>query len=135
MTGPVPHWPDSTSAVSELRLSFRVRPGGLLSGLRSPRTVHLDIVDYPGEWLLDLALLETDYTRWSGPRRSPGSKAARWRRSFSQPPRPPTLRPISKRPEPRRWRRRFTSYLQAARAAGYSDCTPGRFLLPGEMEG
>jgi len=65
MTGPAPHWPESTRAVSELRLSFRVRPGGFLSGLRSPRTVHLDIVDYPGEWLLDLELLERDYATWS----------------------------------------------------------------------
>ncbi len=29
----------------------------------------------------------------------------------------------------------FAAYLKAARAAGYSDCTPGRFLLPGEMAG
>jgi predicted YcjX-like family ATPase len=29
----------------------------------------------------------------------------------------------------------FTGYLSAARAAGYSDCTPGRFLLPGDLEG
>jgi predicted YcjX-like family ATPase len=29
----------------------------------------------------------------------------------------------------------FTAYLQAARAAGYSDCTPGRFLMPGDLAG
>jgi len=29
----------------------------------------------------------------------------------------------------------FTAYLQAARAAGWSDCTPGRFLLPGDLAG
>ena len=29
----------------------------------------------------------------------------------------------------------FASYLSAAREDGYSDCTPGRFLLPGDMEG
>ena len=32
LTGPAPHWPDSTRAVSELRLSLRVRPAGLLAG-------------------------------------------------------------------------------------------------------
>ncbi|MEX0285040.1 MAG: YcjX family protein, partial [Paracoccaceae bacterium] len=65
LTGPQPHWPDSTRAVSELRLSFKARPAGLLAGLQGPRTVHLDIVDYPGEWLLDLALLEKSYEVWS----------------------------------------------------------------------
>ena len=66
LTGPTPHWPDSTRAISELRLSLRVRPNGLLAGFQGPRTVHLDIVDYPGEWLLDLALMDVDYATWSG---------------------------------------------------------------------
>jgi len=61
LTADAPRWPDSTRAVSELRLSLRVRPTGLLGGLQGPRTVHLDIVDYPGEWLLDLALLDKTY--------------------------------------------------------------------------
>jgi predicted YcjX-like family ATPase len=65
MTGADPHWPDSTRAVSELRLSLRVRPSGLLGAVSGPRTVHLDIVDYPGEWLLDLALLDLDFETWS----------------------------------------------------------------------
>jgi predicted YcjX-like family ATPase len=29
----------------------------------------------------------------------------------------------------------FTQYLTAAREDGYSDCTPGRFLLPGDLAG
>ena len=33
--------------------------------MTGPRVVHLDIVDYPGEWLLDLALLEKSYDQWS----------------------------------------------------------------------
>ncbi|MEO0373008.1 MAG: YcjX family protein, partial [Pseudomonadota bacterium] len=43
LTGPEPHWPESTRSVSELRLSMRVRPSGLLAGMSGPRTVHLDI--------------------------------------------------------------------------------------------
>jgi uncharacterized protein len=65
LTGAEPHWPASTRAVSELRLSFRVQPAGFLGALSGPRTVHLDIVDYPGEWLLDLALLDKRYADWS----------------------------------------------------------------------
>ena len=134
LTGPEPHWPESTRAVSELRLSLRVRPSGLLSGLSGPRTVHLDIVDYPGEWLLDLGLLEKSYASWSEE----------------------TLRRLENRPigtdymtllgstdvkapldEPvaQHLARTFTQYLHAARIKGFSDCTPGRFLLPGDLEG
>ena len=37
--------------------------------------LDLDIVDYPGEWLLDLTLLRLDYAEWSaGPRAVPRGK-------------------------------------------------------------
>ena len=57
LTKEAPIWPESTNGISELRLSFRVAGTSVFSGLTGPRTVHLDIVDYPGEWLLDLGLL------------------------------------------------------------------------------
>ena len=134
MTGDDPRWPQSTSTVAELRLSFRVAPYGLFSGLSGPRTLHLDIVDYPGEWLLDLALIGKTYADWSET----------------------TLDRIAKRPEAAGFMAQaraedgalkldepraqalaaaFTAYLQKARAAGWSDCTPGRFLLPGDLAG
>lgn len=134
MTGDAPHWPQSTRAVSELRLSFRVRPVGFLAGLTGPRTVHLDIVDYPGEWLLDLALLDKTYAQWSEE----------------------TLDRIAKRPQAgiymataraedgalpldegraQALAASFTDYLNRARDDGFSDCTPGRFLLPGDLAG
>ena len=74
LTGPVPHWPDSTRNVSELRLSLRVRPSGLFAGFRGPRTLHVDIIDYPGEWLLDLALLDRSYADWAETALSQASK-------------------------------------------------------------
>lgn len=134
LTGPDPHWPDSTRGVSELRLSFRIQPNGLLSGLSGPRTFHLDIVDYPGEWLLDLGLMGKSYRDWSSA----------------------VLERIAKRDEARGFREAlgaadadakldeasakalaasFTDYLTQARENGYSDCTPGRFLLPGDLQG
>ena len=61
LTGRDPHWPEGTRSISELRVSLRVRPTGLLGGVSGPRTIHLDIVDYPGEWLLDLGLLDKSY--------------------------------------------------------------------------
>ena len=60
-----PTWPESTRAISELRLSLRVQPTGILGAISGPKTVHIDIVDYPGEWLLDLALLGKSYSQWS----------------------------------------------------------------------
>ncbi|MDE3240533.1 MAG: YcjX family protein [Paracoccaceae bacterium] len=134
MTGPTPHWPESTRAVSELRLSLKVHPGGLLGGLTGPRTVHLDIIDYPGEWLLDLGLMDKSYALWAAEvlQRIEGrAEAAEYLTLLRG------ADPVARFDEAaaQRLAAAFTAYLQAARAAGYSDCTPGRFLLPGEMAG
>jgi len=53
-------WPNSTTDISELRLviDYQRRNG-------AQRTLTLDIVDYPGEWLLDLPLLNKSYEQWS----------------------------------------------------------------------
>ena len=54
------HWPASTVDISELRLVIDYqRQNG------ADRTLTLDIVDYPGEWLLDLPLLNKSYEQWS----------------------------------------------------------------------
>ncbi|MCA0044003.1 YcjX family GTP-binding protein [Celeribacter litoreus] len=134
LTSPEPHWPDSTRAVSELRLSFKVRPAGLLGGLTGPKTIHLDIVDYPGEWLLDLGLMEKSYAQWSEE-----ALAAAKQRSEGQAFLDVLATAAAAEPhtetEAKRLAQSFSTYLKNAREAGYSDCTPGRFLLPGELEG
>ena len=134
LTGSKPHWPDSTRAVSELRLSLRVRPAGLLAGLQGPRTIHLDIVDYPGEWLLDLGLLDQTYDQWAG-----DLLALIDKRDFAQRfmERARAADPTAPHDEPlaQDLAQRFTDYLRTARKHGFSDCTPGRFLLPGDLAG
>lgn len=134
LTGATPHWPESTRAISELRLSLQIQPGGLLGGLQGPRVVHLDIVDYPGEWLLDLALLDKTYDQWAGDVLSRITKRA-CAQGFME--RAGAVDPTAPHDEAlaQDLAKRFTSYLHAARKQGYSDCTPGRFLLPGDLHG
>lgn len=134
LTGPEPHWPDSTRAVSELRLSLRLRPSGLFGGLTGPKVLHLDIIDYPGEWLLDLSLLDKDYAGWSADvlRRIETRDEAKAFRAAVR-----AADPDAAHDEPlaQGLASAFADYLQAARAGGYYDCTPGRFLLPGDLAG
>ncbi len=134
LTGDNPRWPASTRTVSELRLSFRVQPVGLFASLGGPRTVHLDIVDYPGEWLMDLALMDKSYAEWSeatleriGKRPMAAEFLATARAEDG------SLR--LEEPKAQALAAAFTGYLTAAREAGYSDCTPGRFLMPGDLAG
>ncbi len=134
MTGRDPHWPESTSGISELRLSFRVRPSGLLSGFQGTSTVHLDIVDYPGEWLLDLGLLDQEFQQWSDAvlaRFGTRSEMAGFIEQLGQ------TDPATALDEPTAsaLAERYTEALAGLRAAGLSNCTPGRFLMPGDLKG
>ncbi|MEM7439114.1 MAG: YcjX family protein [Pseudomonadota bacterium] len=137
MTGPGPSWPEGTRSISQLRLSLRVAPSGILSALKSPRTVHLDIVDYPGEWLLDLPLMQQSFAEWSASAlelaRSPArvAHAADWLALIDD------ANPDGSLDEPQAQdlARAFTAYLSRCREAGLSACAPGRFLMPGDLEG
>ena len=134
LLGDDPRWPDSTRAISELRLSLRLRPSGLLGGLRGPRRLHLDIVDYPGEWLGDLALMDRSYQDWAEDRltrlaaRPEGAAFAAMARAED----------ASAALDENRARALHDAYvatLVALRGAGLSEVTPGRFLMPGELAG
>jgi predicted YcjX-like family ATPase len=63
-----PHWPAGTTDLRKARLSLLLSPAGFLlrAGLfggAARRTI--EILDYPGEWLLDLPLLQQSYGDWS----------------------------------------------------------------------
>ncbi|WP_240794026.1 YcjX family protein [Pseudorhodobacter turbinis] len=134
ITGAAPHWPASTRAISELRLSLRVRPSGFLGGLRGPRTIHLDIIDYPGEWLLDLSLMGKTYTEWSEATLERIAHRTQAEAFMAQARAEDASLKLDE-PRAQTLAASFTAYLQEARAAGWSDCTPGRFLLPGDLAG
>jgi hypothetical protein len=134
LTSATPVWPGGTRHISELRLSLKVQPGGLLAGITGPRTVHIDIVDYPGEWLLDLGLLDQSFAEWSqaaldrAKGRPGGADYVALVAGVD-----PTVK--LDEPEAQVLAERFTAHLQEAREAGFSDCSPGRFLLPGDLAG
>lgn len=130
-------WPDSTRQISQMRLELEIFRPGRFRGAAS--TVSIDIVDYPGEWLLDLPLLDKSYAQWSqdsfkaidAPSRA--SIWAEWREFAA------TLDPLGPADDrtAREAARRFTAALRAARAEKFALSTlpPGRFLMPGDLEG
>jgi uncharacterized protein len=62
-----PHWPASTTDLRRVRLSLRFSTAGFLRVglLRGTAQLTVEILDYPGEWLLDLPLLQQSYGDWS----------------------------------------------------------------------
>jgi uncharacterized protein len=133
-----PRWPDSTTGTSQIRLALRYRPLGLVGQtLGALPTLNLDIVDYPGEWLLDLPLLRQDYAGWSRetlalmesePRRA---LAGDWlgfigAHSADGP---------ADEAAARRAGELYRGFLLRCRERGLSLLQPGRLVSPGEFEG
>ncbi|MCC8235379.1 YcjX family protein [Pinisolibacter aquiterrae] len=132
-------WPSSTRRISELRLTLEFQSSSFFARAFGRGRLHLDIVDYPGEWLLDLPLLTKSYAEWSAEtlaRARHGAHAglaAEWLAA--------TAAVDRAAPEDETTARRlaalFTDYLRAARADEHALSTlpPGRFLMPGDLEG
>ncbi|MEZ5776522.1 MAG: YcjX family protein [Hyphomicrobiaceae bacterium] len=137
--GTPPAWPDSTRRISQLRVTLEFVPGGFWSALVGVRKLHIDIVDYPGEWLLDLPLLGRDYADWSGEAIRASREPVRAHHGAAFNAFIATLDPGAPADEQAAMRgaELFRAYLTACRndAQVFSGLSPGRFLMPGDPGG
>jgi predicted YcjX-like family ATPase len=132
-------WPDSTRAISELRLTVEYESASGWNRMFSSGRLAIDIVDYPGEWLLDLPLLGKDFRQFSKetvdlaalPVRA--DLAAAWRDLAA------SADPTADADEmtARRLAEAFAGYLKACKLdeRALSTLPPGRFLMPGDLDG
>jgi predicted YcjX-like family ATPase len=139
LAGDPPRWPESTRRLSQLRVTIDYTPARRLRRALGTGRLHVDIVDYPGEWLLDLPLLDLDFAAWST--RAVGEAQERHRLGAAK----AWLELLSSLEPHARADERialdgaalFTRYLEEARAPDPALAAPGpgRFLLPGDLAG
>jgi uncharacterized protein len=136
LTGENPHWPESTIRISQLRLTLKYRSRKWWRNGAS--LLNLDIVDYPGEWLLDLPLLTLSFGEWSVQAldRAARAGAPPEARAFLGAIRAVDASTVANEPDAETLARSFTAYLRASRADEHalSALPPGRFLMPGDLE-
>ena len=130
-------WPQSTRRIAELRVTIEFESARFLNRRIGRGTLNLDLIDYPGEWLLDLPLMNLTYAAWcieagEEARRRPQDAAAWLARLDATDP----LATASEETA-QSLAETFTAYLKAARADpnALASLPPGRFLMPGDMEG
>ncbi len=58
----VPKWPKSTKAVSKTTVQLEIKSA---YALLENQIVNLEFIDYPGEWLMDLSMLDMSFDEWS----------------------------------------------------------------------
>jgi uncharacterized protein len=134
-----PRWPESTRRISQLRVTIEFAPSALLKRTFGWRELHLDIVDYPGEWLIDLPLLDLTFAQWSREAflRANDVQRARisepWRAFVA------TLDGNCAADEAIaiKGAHLFAAYLKGARDVDQMPSTvgPGRFMMPGDLAG
>lgn len=132
-------WPDATERLTRLRLLLRFETANPLLRPVSPiQELTLDIIDYPGEWLLDLPLLEASFESLSQDALKLAGEPARaaiaepWLRAIhgvdqGAPADPALLAGLAAT---------FTEYLARAQTElGLSLIQPGRFIHQGDAAG
>jgi predicted YcjX-like family ATPase len=134
-------WPDSTRHISQLRLTLEWDAQDWLrqtAGMR--RRLHIDIIDYPGEWLADIGLLEQDFQTWSAhvcalAAAAPKGEARDAWFAFQGGNGQQTGGDAEQRAL--KGAELFTAYLDAQKQLGRlaPSAGPGRFLMPGDYEG
>jgi hypothetical protein len=141
MAGTPAEWPPRTTDISEIAIDIRFVPTGALAFLLGRvsggvATLRLRIVDYPGEWLLDLPLLAQSYADWSratlrlcraGLRAEIGRDFLAWVSDHRHD-------GVASDEEARRGHELYGALLRTARQQhGLSFLQPGRFLEPGSL--
>jgi uncharacterized protein len=139
LTGKARHWPEGTRRLSQLRLTLEYQPQSFFARNFGNGKLHLDIVDYPGEWVLDLPLMKMTYQQWSAQtltasKLPPRNELAKdWLQHLASldANQPAQEQDAVKAAE------LFTSYLASCRKdeISLSALPPGRFLLPGDLAG
>ena len=123
-------WPNSTDEISHIVLKFKSKSRFSFLGSSS---FTIELIDYPGEWLLDLTLLKLDYREWS-------EKSISWLQSIDDTRAKEYLKTIASLNEntfdkevQERLCTQYKELLIHLKSKHYSQITPGRFILPADL--
>ncbi len=134
-----PLWPHSTTDISGCLIEIKLNKKNGWAWTSATRSVFLEIRDYPGEWLLDLPLMDMSYAEWC-------SQCAA---QFTLEPRASllanllselqTLDPLAPYNETtaNQLNQKYCEFLKRCKYSEHalSVIQPGRFLIPGEFAG
>ena len=123
-------WPDGTDAISHTLLEFESKSYFSFMG---NSTFTIELIDYPGEWLLDLSLLELSYEEWS-------VQTLAWLRSLNEPDANAYLQVVDSLSKESRGtvyetklHQEYKELVVNLKARHYSQITPGRFVMPSDL--
>ncbi|MFC3032408.1 YcjX family protein [Pseudoalteromonas fenneropenaei] len=139
LSAEAPAWPPSTSRINTLTLALRYQAAsGLRAQFAPESTLTIELYDYPGEWLLDLPLLNQDYASWSHAmlEKAAQKPRAEYSQAFCQALAQFDASAVVDQAQLKHLSELHSEYLQALKAHTHvAQLQPGRQLLPGDMAG
>lgn len=138
-------WPEPTTGISRLTLELDTGAHTRLQKLLHDKLglsdvgmgrVLLELVDFPGEWLVDLPMLGQDFRTWSNKLLADSQTPARAEFAQDYQTLLNTFSTDTAADEAllEQLQQRWTGYLQQAFNAGFSYNQPGRHLRPDKLE-
>lgn len=137
-------WPEPTTGISRLTLELDTSAHTRLQKLLHDKLgltdvgmgrVLLELVDFPGEWLVDLPMLGQDYRQWSAKMLADSQTSARaeFARDYQT-----LINQLSKDSSAdeallEQLQQAWTAYLQQSFNAGFTYNQPGRHLRPDKL--
>jgi len=129
-----PKWPKATRSVSKttLQLEFKSEYRFLENQI-----INIELIDYPGEWLMDLSMLDLDFKEWSAQMLELAyeDKRKEFAKEWLD-----FLKGVDLYGECRdeyideHLHDMYSEYLKRLHYGGFSFVQPGRFLEPGDMK-
>ncbi|MCW8856322.1 MAG: YcjX family protein [Kangiella sp.] len=134
-----PEWPLSTTSISQAQLDVRYQiKNEWIRKIQKQSHLTIDIIDYPGEWLLDLPLLRLSYKEWSSQcleliQQNKCGTTTDWQEQSAQ----LIYQQHLSDEEITEVSNGYKTFIKNSfsKQCTYNLLQPGRFVLPGELEG
>jgi predicted YcjX-like family ATPase len=128
-----PLWPKSTSSISKINLEIEVKSE---SDFFPNKILELEIIDYPGEWLLDLPMFEMNFDEWSAETFSDINSSARkeYSQAWQDELRKHDIYGFTDGSQDKQIVDEYQKYMDSLRKDGFSVIQPGRHIQPGGLK-
>ncbi len=125
-------WPEGTDNITSTIIEFETKSRFSMMGNSKQR---IELIDYPGEWILDIAMLELSYDDWA-------DKTIMWMKNLDERLSIEYLETISQLTTDssgeeleKRLHEQYAEMIAILKKKHYSNLTPGRFLMPSDLAG
>ena len=125
-------WPDGTDNITSTIIEFETKSRFSIMGNSKQR---IELVDYPGEWILDIKMLGMTYEQWS-------DLTINWMKNIDEDIVKEYLLVIDSltkksegEPLEKELHQKYAKMLAILKKKHYSNLTPGRFIMPSDLAG